>query len=100
MMEKSRFETLNSHYLKIQERLFSNPVRSDVTYSEARTYLTGGLGFQESNKGKTSGFRAKFFYPETKEVIMLHKPHPGDVMKKSSVSELCKQIRALYDKAT
>ena len=42
---------------KAKERLKSIP--TDYTYSEAR-YLLGKLGFEESNKGKTSGSRVKF----------------------------------------
>ena len=102
-MKKSQFERLNSHYQKIWERLFSDSVPADFTYSEARTLLVGGLGFQESNKGKTSGSRVKFFRPEEdknkQEVVLLHKPHPGDVMKKSSVKGLREQLLALYEKA-
>lgn len=43
---------------KAKERLCSRP--KDYTYSEAR-YLLSQLGFEEFNKGKTSGSRVKFY---------------------------------------
>ena len=42
---------------KAKERLFARP--KDYTYSEAK-YLLSQLGFEEYNKGKTSGSRVKF----------------------------------------
>ena len=61
---------------KAKERLKSIP--RDYTYSEAR-YLLGRLGFEESNKGKTSGSRVKFYRPADARIILLHRPHPSDL---------------------
>lgn len=59
----------------------------DYTYTEAK-YLLSQLGFIEYTKGKTSGSRIKFYRPEDQRIILLHKPHPGDVMKPGAVREL------------
>ncbi len=45
------------------------------------------FGYVESNKGATSGSRVRFYNPENKASMMLHKPHPGDQMVKRSCRE-------------
>lgn len=74
---------------KLIQRLLSLP--KDFTYSEARTLLSN-LGFQECNKGRTSGSRVIFKREVDGLSIMLHKPHPGDVMKAYSVKQLKKDL--------
>ena len=56
---------------KLIQRLKSNP--KDFTFDEMNTLLLA-LGFEVSNKGKTSGSRVKFFKDNI--FIILHKPHP------------------------
>lgn len=46
------------------------------------------MGFEEYHKGKTSGSRVKFYRKQDGRVILLHKPHPGDVMKQGAVKQL------------
>jgi len=75
---------------KLKIRLLSCP--KDFTYSEARKLLTQ-LGFEESNKGKTSGSRVKFFRPADGKMVLLHKPHPGDVMKAAAIRQLASLIK-------
>lgn len=70
---------------KAKVRIKSKP--KDYTYTEAKTLLSQ-LGFEEYSKGKTSGSRVKFYRKEDQKVILLHKPHPGDVMKLGAVKEL------------
>lgn len=70
---------------KAKERIRSKP--TDYTYTEAKALLSQ-LGFVEYNKGKTSGSRVKFYRQEDKKMILLHKPHPGDVMKTGAVKDL------------
>lgn len=97
-MKKAQFNNLNSHYRKIWDKLM-NPDNGDFHYGELKTLLVGGLGFQEFNKGKTSGSRVKFCHPETGEIVMLHKPHPGDVMTKASVKSVRDRLRDFYENA-
>ncbi|MBQ6919697.1 MAG: type II toxin-antitoxin system HicA family toxin [Synergistaceae bacterium] len=67
---------------KAIERLKTVP--KDYTYSEAK-YLLGQLGFIEDNKGRTSGSRVKFERQSDGEFVLLHKPHPSDVLIYKSV---------------
>ena len=70
---------------KAKERLKSLP--KDYTYTEVK-YLLGQLGFTESNKGRTSGSRVKFYRSSDGESILMHKPHPSDVMNYKSICGL------------
>ena len=74
---------------KLRERLLSKP--TDFTYSEAKTLLIS-MGFAEWNKGKTSGSRVKFYHEDDKKIILLHKPHPGDVMCIAAVKGLINNL--------
>ena len=68
---------------KLIQRLRSNP--SDFTFDEAKTILTH-YGFEESNKGKTSGSRTEFTNGD--QSYVLHKPHPNSELKKYQVRQL------------
>ncbi len=68
---------------KMIKRLKSNP--KDFTFDEMQALLLA-LGFELSNKGKTSGSRVKFFKGGI--FISLHKPHP----RKELASYQVKQI--------
>ena len=71
---------------KAKDRLKSKP--KDYSFEEA-TSLLQGLGFFVSNKGKTSGSRIKFVRGIDGLTIVLHKPHPTNIMKHYMVSQLC-----------
>ena len=60
---------------------------TDYTYTEAKA-LALRFGYTEFNKGKTSGSRVLLMRQSDGKKIMLHKPHPGDVMKKYAVKDL------------
>jgi hypothetical protein len=62
---------------KLITRFLTMP--SDFHYDEM-VKLLGDFGFYEIKKGKTSGSRVKFENEEGTP-IMLHKPHPGGIMK-------------------
>lgn len=79
-----------SKLIKAKQRILAKP--RDYTYSEARVLL-GQLGYKEFNAGKTSGSRV-FFYRETDgHKILLHKPHPGDVMSPGAIDDLCERLK-------
>lgn len=73
---------------KLIERLKSNP--RDFTFDEMRTLLEL-LGFDMSNKGRTSGSRVKFMKGDVP--IILHKPHP----RKELLEYQIKQIRVILE---
>ena len=52
---------------------------NDFTWEEMRRLLVA-LGYVPRNKGKTSGSRA-IFKGKGMKPIMLHKPHPGNIIK-------------------
>ena len=74
---------------KLIERLKSNP--KDFTFDELRNALEF-LGFEMSNKGKTSGSRVKFLKGNT--ATILHKPHP----RKELLEYQIKQIIEILEK--
>ncbi len=77
---------------KLRKRLYEIP--KDFTYTEAATLLKQ-LGFSPSNKGKTSGSRVKFFRESDHRVILLHKPHPGDVLPAAFVRQLADFVKTV-----
>lgn len=79
-----------SKYTKAKERILDIP--SDYTYEEMR-YLLKKSGFQEYNKGKTSGSRVKFYRESDQKIIMFHKPHPGDIMDRGAVDDIVKKLK-------
>ena len=66
-------------------------VPADYTFNEARRLLIS-LGYVEYNKGKSSGLRVMFARDGIK--ILLHKPHPGNVMKQYAVRQLKEQLES------
>ncbi len=75
---------------KLVERLLQRP--TDFTYDEART-LVSRFGYTEDNRGKTSGSRVAFIHKDTKHIIRLHKPHPGNVLKRYQIDELLEALK-------
>ena len=69
------------------DKLCAKPTPADFRFSDLRKVMAS-FGYLESNKGATSGSRVKFYHPETKAVLLLHKPHPGDVMAKAAVDSV------------
>ena len=75
---------------KLVNRLLSIP--SDFTYTEAKA-LAGQFGYIEKQKGHTSGSRVLLFRESDKLKIMLHKPHPGDIMKIYAVKDFLDALK-------
>lgn len=68
---------------KLIERLKSRP--KDFTFEEMQTLLIL-LGFEMSNKGRTSGSRVKFMKDNVG--IMLHKPHPRNELLSYQIKQV------------
>ncbi len=75
---------------KLKRRLVGNP--TDFTYQELRTLLAS-MGYAEDHKGKTSGSRVSFMHLINKHVISLHKPHPGNILKRYQIIQLVDELR-------
>ena len=73
---------------KAIERLKSKP--KDFTYDEAKMILNN-FGFIEYNKGKTSGSRVEFSDVSGRKIV-LHKPHPKNILKPYQVSEIIRKL--------
>ena len=74
---------------KLIERFLSMP--SDFTFDEIQQLL-GYYGYEKSNKGRTSGSRVIFKNGE-KRPIMLHKPHPGKIVKNYAMKQVYDDLK-------
>lgn len=69
---------------KLRDRFFTLP--KDFTFDEIEKLLSG-YGYVKHNKGKTSGSRVVFKNGD-KRPIMLHKPHPGNIVKSYALRQV------------
>ena len=75
---------------KLIARFLTMP--SDFTFDELERLLTI-LGYTKSNKGKTSGSRIVFKDKEG-HPIMLHKPHPGNIVKLYALRQVLEELQS------
>ena len=73
---------------KLIARLKSKP--RDFSWDEL-VRLLEALEYREITTGKTSGSRRRFAH-ETAPAIMLHKPHPGNIVKMYVVHEVLRVL--------
>lgn len=73
---------------KLVDRLKNQP--KDFTFEEAERLLTL-FGYTKYNKGKTSGSRVMFI-DEQKRKILLHKPHPGNILKTYALKDIIEKL--------
>ncbi len=74
---------------KLVERFKRQP--NDFTFDEMEKLLAI-FGYVKSNKGKTSGSRVVFKNGD-KRPIMLHKPHPGNIVKMYALKQVLDDLR-------
>lgn len=74
---------------KLRERFMKMP--SDFTFDEMQQLLTG-YGYVLGNKGHTSGSRI-IFKNGNKRPIMLHKPHPGNIVKRYAMIQVFDELK-------
>jgi hypothetical protein len=74
---------------KLRNRFLKMP--SDFTFDEMQRLLEG-YGYEKSNKGKTSGSRL-IFKNGAKRPIMLHKPHPGNIVKEYAMKQVLDDLK-------
>ena len=75
---------------KLVARFLTMP--SDFTFDELERLLAI-YGYEKSNKGKTSGSRVVFKDKEG-HPIMLHKPHPGNIVKQYAVRQVLEELQS------
>ena len=73
----------------LRERFLKMP--SDFTFDEMQRLLEG-YGYERGNKGKTLGSRL-IFKNGDKRPIMLHKPHPGNIVKEYAMKQVLEELR-------
>ncbi len=74
---------------KLRERFMKMP--SDFTFDEMQQLLAG-YGYVLGNKGHTSGSRI-IFKNGNKRPIMLHKPHPGNILKRYAMRQVLDELK-------
>lgn len=73
---------------KLIERFKSQP--KDFTFDEMEKLLSI-FGYVKSCKGKTSGSRV-IYKNGNKRPIMLHKPHPGNIIKSYAIKQILNDL--------
>ena len=64
---------------KIIEKLLNHG--STISFQELE-YLLRKLGYLEKKTGKTAGSRKAYINSQSKHIIRIHKPHPGNELMK------------------
>jgi len=64
---------------KLLERFLGRP--ADFRFDEMSKLLKG-FGYEEIKSGKTAGSRVAFMNRASGHIIRLHKPHPGNIIKR------------------
>ena len=78
----SKMEKLIAKFLKVPK---------DLTWEELVNILNH-LGYSEkSGKGKTGGSRIKFINSDN-DIINLHKPHPGNIVKQYVIPQILEKL--------
>ena len=74
---------------KLIERFCQLP--SDFTFSELEKLLSI-FGYEKSDKGKTAGSRV-IFKNSNNRPIMIHKPHPGNIIKGYAMKQIFNELK-------
>lgn len=75
-------------------RLLQRP--TDYTYDELRALLHS-LGYEEYNKGRTSGSRVLFAKSGKNKTLMLHIPHNPPYLKKYAIDNVIEFLKESGD---
>ena len=76
-----------SRFEKLLKKLLSRP--KDFTYNELVKVLNG-LGYVEQ---QGAGSRVVFFNGNLKHGIKLHKPHPGNILKRYQIDIVIDELK-------
>jgi predicted RNA binding protein YcfA (HicA-like mRNA interferase family) len=76
-----------SRHEKLLKRILSRP--SDFEWDEAVTLLNH-FGFEVL---ANTGSRRKFKHIESNALIIIHKPHPGNILKDYAVKEIIEALK-------
>jgi predicted RNA binding protein YcfA (HicA-like mRNA interferase family) len=76
---------------KLRERFLSIP--NDFSWDEL-VKLLGSLGYKEIVGGKSGGSRRKFINPSYGYPIILHKPHPKNIVKQYAIRQIIDLLKS------
>ena len=79
-----------SKFQKVIDKLLN--LKSVFTFQELE-YLLKKCGYKEKKTGRTSGSRIAYINLETNHIIRLHKPHPGNELKRYIRVYLIEELR-------
>ena len=74
---------------KLRKRFLRMP--SDFTFDEMQ-HLLESYGYERRDKGRTSGSRV-IFKNGDKRPIMLHKPHPSNILKEYTMKQVYNDLK-------
>jgi hypothetical protein len=76
---------------KALRRFLSKP--TDFRFDEMSLFLKD-LGYEEIRSGKTSGSRVAYLNKLSGHIIRLHRPHPGNTVKRYQMELIEEALRA------
>lgn len=76
---------------KALRRFLSRP--ADLRFDEMSRLLKD-LGYEEIKSGKTSGSRVAYLNKLSGHIIRLHRPHPGNIVKRYQMEMIEDALRA------
>ena len=79
---------------KLVAKLLANPLPVSFTYQELVRLMAF---FGHEVKAKASGSRVRFTHPETKSVCAMHRPHPGNELKKYQILQVIEFLKEQGD---
>lgn len=79
---------------KLLKKCTDSPPKSDLTYDELKTLLESP-GYE---KIEGSGSRVKFFNQSIRDVVVLHKPHPGNILNKATLRDIREKLEKFLEK--
>ncbi len=65
---------------------------SIITFQELE-YILKKNGYREKKTGKTSGSRVAYINDKSNHIIRIHKPHPGNELKKYVKNYIITELR-------
>lgn len=76
---------------KLLNKFLEIPIRKELTFDELTSLLTN-LGYIKING---TGSRVKFYHQQHDNLINLHKPHPGNILKTYIVKQIQAKIKEI-----
>lgn len=76
---------------KLLKKFLAKPILKDLTFRELEALLKS-FGYE---KKEGSGSRVKFYREKTQDLILLHKPHPRDILKSYVIRQIQEKLLPL-----